>query len=104
MNKRGSLRDIGFSLLVVVILLMSIFTLQGVNEKPEPTYGDIRQLLLQQKVSRVEVDGNKLTLELKPGTEYGSGPIVHNLPQLRFLSRGVQRHPCQPAGRRAPDL
>ena len=82
MNKRGSLRDIGFSLLVVVILLMSIFTLQGVNEKPEPTYGDIRQLLLQQKVSRVEVDGNKLTLELKPGTEYGSGPIVHNLPSF----------------------
>ena len=67
---------------MVVILLMSIFTLQGVNEKPEPTYGDIRQLLLQQKVSRVEVDGNKLTLELKPGTEYGSGPIVHNLPSF----------------------
>ena len=80
MNKRGSLRDIGFSLLVVAILLMSIFTLQGVNSQPELTYGDIRQLLVQQKVSFVDVQGNKLILTLKDPSEYGRSVITHNLP------------------------
>ena len=82
MNKRGSLRDIGFSLLVVAILLMSIFTLQGVNSQPELTYGDIRQLLVQQKVSSVDVQGNKLILTLKDPSEYGRSVITHNLPSF----------------------
>ena len=82
MNKRGSLRDIGFSLLVVVILLTSIFTLQGTNAQPQLTYGDIRQLLVQQKVSDVTVKGDRLTLTLRDKDEYGTTVLTHDLPSF----------------------
>ncbi len=60
------MRDVGFYLLIAVILLMTIFTLRGGLDAPEQaTYGEIRTLLEQQKVSQVQVKDNTVTLWLK---------------------------------------
>ena len=82
MNRKGSLRDISFSMLVVLILLMTIFTLRGINDQPQLTYGDIRQLLVQQKVSEVVVKGNRLTLTLREDMGYGTKTLVYDLPSF----------------------
>ena len=63
---RGSLRDVGFYLLIAVILLLTIFALRGGSDARDPvTYGQIRRLLEQQQVSNVVLEDNRVTLTLK---------------------------------------
>ena len=85
MNKRASLRDIGFSLLAVLILLLAIFTLRGLDSPPPLTYGDIRQILVQQRASEVVVKGNRLTLTLRDEQAYGSKTITYDLPSFEIF-------------------
>ncbi|OUQ81414.1 ATP-dependent zinc metalloprotease FtsH [Flavonifractor sp. An10] len=66
MKFRGSLRDVGFYLLIAVILLLTIFALRGGSDARDPvTYGQIRRLLEQQQVSNVVLEDNRVTLTLK---------------------------------------
>ena len=63
---RGSLRDVGFYLLIAVILLLTIFALRGGSDARDPaTYGQVRRLLEQQQVSNVVLEDNRVTLTLK---------------------------------------
>ena len=63
---RGSLRDVGFYLLIAVILFMTIFALRGGSDAQDPvTYGQVRRLLEQQQVSYVALEDNRVTLTLK---------------------------------------
>ena len=63
---RGSLRDVGFYLLIAVILLLTIFALRGGSDARDPvTYGQIRRLLEQQQVSNLVLEDNRVTLTLK---------------------------------------
>ena len=63
---RGSLRDVGFYLLIAVILFMTIFALRGGSDAQDPvTYGQVRRLLDQQQMSYVALEDNRVTLTLK---------------------------------------
>ena len=66
MKRNGSLRDVGFYLLIAVVLLMTIFALRGgMGNQEKVTYAQVRQLLEQQMVSRVSLEDNTVTLYLK---------------------------------------
>ena len=80
--KRTSIRDIGFSLLIVLALLAVIFALNGLNQRPDPSYSEIRLLLEQQQVSQVVVKDNQVTLTLQPDSDYGSGSLTYTLPNF----------------------
>ena len=67
MKRNGSLRDVGFYLLVALILVLTMFALRGgLNDQTELTYGQIRRLLEEQQVSQVSLQNDgTLTLWLK---------------------------------------
>lgn len=66
LKRNGSLRDVGFYLLIAVVLLMTIFALRGgMGNQEKVTYAQVRQLLEQQMVSRVSLEDNTVTLYLK---------------------------------------
>ena len=60
------MRDIGFYLLIAVILFMTVFALRGGFDAQEPiTYGEVRALLEQEQVVQVQVKDNTVTLWLR---------------------------------------
>ncbi|WP_297289049.1 ATP-dependent zinc metalloprotease FtsH [uncultured Flavonifractor sp.] len=66
MKRNGSLRDVGFYVLIALLLIVSIFVLRGgMNAGDQVTYGQIRRLLEEQQVSQVKVEDNTVTLRLK---------------------------------------
>lgn len=65
MNKKISARDIGFLALVVAILVISVYALQGMEGKTSPTSAEIRALIENQQVETLKVKDNVLTMTLK---------------------------------------
>ena len=66
MKRNGSLRDVGFYVLIAILLIVSIFILRGgMNTGDNMTYGQVRRLLEQQQVTKVELDNKTVTLWLK---------------------------------------
>lgn len=66
MKRRGSLRDVGFYLLIAVILIMTIYALRGFDADDGISYADIHTLLDRQQVAEVVVkDDNTLILTLR---------------------------------------
>ena len=66
MKRNGSLRDVGFYVLIAILLIVSIFVLRGgMNAGDQATYGQVRRLLEEQQVTQVEVDHKTVTLKLK---------------------------------------
>ncbi|WP_363315555.1 ATP-dependent zinc metalloprotease FtsH [uncultured Flavonifractor sp.] len=67
MKRNGNLRDVGFYLLVALILVLTMLALRGgLDSQAEVTYGQIRRLLEEQQVSQVSLqDDGTLTLWLK---------------------------------------
>ena len=61
------MRDVGFYLLIALILVMTVFALQGgMSDQTAVTYGQIRRLLEEQQVSQVSLqDDGSLTLWMK---------------------------------------
>ncbi|OUN05455.1 ATP-dependent metallopeptidase HflB [Flavonifractor sp. An92] len=82
MNRKGSMRDIGFSLLVIAILLLTVFAMRDTGNQPTLTYGDVRQLLEQQKVSEVVVNDTTLILTLREDVGYGTTRLTYELPNF----------------------
>ncbi len=76
------MRDIGFSLLVLAILLLTVFAMRDPGSQPELTYGDVRQLLEQQKVSEVVVNDTTLILTLREDVGYGTTHLTYDLPNF----------------------
>ena len=66
LKRRGSLRDVGFYLLIAVILIMTIYALRGFDADDGISYADIHTLLDRQQVAEVVVkDDNTLILTLR---------------------------------------
>jgi len=66
LKRRGSLRDVGFYLLIAVILIMTIYALRGFEADDGISYADIHTLLDRQQVAEVVVkDDNTLILTLR---------------------------------------
>ena len=80
--KRTSIRDIGFSIVIILALMAVIFALNGLNRKPDPAYAEVRLLLEQQQVAQVVVKDHQLTLTLRSDSDYGSGTLTYNLPNF----------------------
>jgi DNA-binding NtrC family response regulator len=57
LKRNGSLRDVGFYLLIAVVLLMTIFALRGgMGNQEKVTYAQVRQLLEQQPFDVLAID------------------------------------------------
>ena len=80
--KRTSIRDIGFSIVIILALMAVIFALNGLNRKPDPAYAEVRLLLEQQQVAQVVVKDHQLTLTLRSDSDYGTGTLTYNLPNF----------------------
>lgn len=65
MNKKPKPRDIGFYIIVIVILMATIFTLLSQDTGASLQYSEIRRLFEQEKVESFEVRGDNLILTLK---------------------------------------
>ena len=76
------MRDVGFSMLVIAILLLTVFAMRDTGGQPTLTYGDVRQLLEQQKVSEVVVNDTTLILTLREDAGYGATRLTYDLPNF----------------------
>lgn len=65
MNKKPKPRDIGFYIIVIIILMATIFTLLSQDTSVSLQYSEIRRLFEQEKVESFEVKGDDLILTLK---------------------------------------
>ena len=66
MKRNGSLRDVGFYILIAILLIVSIFVLRGgMGTGDQATYGQVRRLLEEQRVSQVKLEDKTVTLWLK---------------------------------------
>ena len=71
MKRNGSLRDVGFYLLIAVVLLMTIFALRGgMGNQEKVTYAQVRQLLEQQMVDQVVLEEH-IKYCVRDGIEHG---------------------------------
>ena len=67
--RRNRARDIGFYALLIVILLVTIFTMTSSNQvSDEVSYSKVRELFLSEQVESFVAQGNNLTLYLRDGT------------------------------------
>ena len=79
MNYRGGIRDIGFYLLIAVILFMTVFAMRGGFDAPEQIiYGEIRTLLEQEQVTQVQLKDNTVTLWLRRPIN-GQGSVSYDV-------------------------
>ena len=68
------MRDVGFYLLIAVILLMTIFALRGgLDGSVQTSYGEIRRLLEQELVTQVQVEDNTVTIWPRRGCPLSPG-------------------------------
>ena len=63
--KRFSARDVGFYMLVILVMVFAVTTMQKMDEAERPTYSQIRLLFEQEKVRYFEVEDDILTLVLR---------------------------------------
>lgn len=78
MNKKPRPRDIGFYLIVVIILMATIFTLMSQNTTKTYKYSEIRDLFTQQNIDTLNVEGDTLILTLKNPVN-GSNAVRYQL-------------------------
>lgn len=77
-RKNNKARDIGFYVLVFIILMSTIFILWNQNDTPTLQYSEVRRLFEQEKVSSFIIEGDTLVLNLRE-PHNGSLTAVHNL-------------------------
>ncbi len=67
--KKSSFRGIGFYIIVLVFLIGTIAVLYNSNQPEEPVYSEIISLFEEEKVSKFVIDGEKMLLELRDGSQ-----------------------------------
>lgn len=65
LNKKPKPRDVGFYLIIIVILMATIFTLMSQNTTKTYKYSEIRTLFEQEKVQSFNIEGDVLVLSLR---------------------------------------
>ncbi len=63
--KRFSARDVGFYLLVVLVMVFAFTALQRMDQDEEPAYSQIRLLFEQEKVRSFRLEDNVLTMVIR---------------------------------------
>ena len=87
-KNRNQARDIGFYMLILVILMATVFTMTNKNERvPEIEYSQVIELFEKEQVKSFTIDSGILTMELREKVN-GAEKVVHSLlfPEL-FLER-----------------
>ncbi len=74
MNKKPKPRDVGFYLIIIVILMATIFTLMSQNTTKTYKYSEIRRLFEQEKVQTFNIEGDTLVLSLRE--PYGGVSVI----------------------------
>lgn len=70
MDRKVNGKDIGFLSLVLVILMVTVFSLRGIfNSTVSPSSADIRTLIESQQVDELTLKDNVLSLTLKDGSK-----------------------------------
>ncbi len=65
--KNNGLKDIGFYVIVLLILAGTVLLLFNASNEPPPTYSDVVHYFQQEQVKSFEIEGDVLRLELKEG-------------------------------------
>lgn len=78
MNKKNRPRDLGFYVLIFVILMATIFILLSQNDSQTMTYSEVKKLFYDEKVSYFTVEGDNLILTLREPVN-GSFTVTHKL-------------------------
>lgn len=73
--KNNSLRDIGFYVLVFIILISTVVLLSQSAKPEEPIYSEVVEYFQKEQVDSFVVEGNVLTLYLKNSVR----PVEHQL-------------------------
>ncbi len=63
--KKNGLRDVGFYVLIFVILIATVVLISRSSEQPKPTYSEILDYLTKEQVKGVVLEGDVLTLTLR---------------------------------------
>jgi len=104
---------VGFYLLLFVLLVMTVYALQGLDGKLTPTYSEVRRLLEQEQVAELQLKDDKLTLWLREPWN-GEKTVTYALPDAqRFYDdfndlvveqyhKGIITNYDYPQGWRAP--
>ena len=76
--KKSGLRDLGFYILIFLILISTVFILFYSDKTESLQYSEIRRLFEQEKVEYFQVDGNTLTLTVREPVN-GSYTVTYEL-------------------------
>ena len=63
--QRNRTRDIGFYILILVLLACTVFTLLGGSEESDLSYAQVKDLFKQEKVQEFTYNGTKNILQMK---------------------------------------
>ena len=78
-------RDIGFYLLIGVILIALMFYLTSPEEDTNYTYSEIEDFFVQERVQSFTLKGKELTLNLRENDPSGKEKIVQELPSAQWF-------------------
>lgn len=84
-KNRNQARDIGFYVLILVILLATVFTMTSQGTKPKVLeYSEVIELFEEEKVESFDILDNTLTLNLREPID-GNKVLVHDLLSVSFF-------------------
>ncbi len=84
-NKRNRSRDVGFYLLMAVILVALLFYLLTPSESKTYTYSEIEDMFKNEEVESFTLEGTTLTLNLREENEDGLDTITQELPSANWF-------------------
>jgi len=69
LNNHKKPRDVGFYVLIFIVLLATIYMLVSSNDADKLSYSEVRDLFAQEKVDSFTIEGDTLILHLREPVE-----------------------------------
>ena len=79
MKKPKLIRSLGFYLLIIVVLLISISVLSSGSSRQEPSFADVVEMFKNEEVQGFYIQGNVLYMYLRDTGEGGTKLVTHTL-------------------------
>ena len=86
--QRNRSRDIGFYVLILVLLACTLFTLLNQGDESELSYAQVKDLFIDEKVEEFTYDGTKNILHMKvrdSSSESGYKDVYYNMYSFSFF-------------------
>ena len=87
--ERNRTREIGFYVLILVILAATVFSMLGGKKQEELTYSDLVDLFKAEKVQSFVTRGDEIVLELRTGEKDGEGEEITETKAVALYSFSV---------------